>query len=61
MADIRNLCCSGRTVIGVDKTFNQCDMHVTATCFKQLTVNRETTGNSPIFLCPVYIHDDTDL
>ena len=33
MADIRNLCCSGETVIGVDKTFNLCDSHVTATCF----------------------------
>ena len=60
MADIRNLCCSGQTVLGVDKTLNLCDMHVTATCFKQLTAIRETTGESPIFLGPLYIHDNSD-
>ena len=47
-------------MLGVDKTFNLCDMHVTATCFKQLTVIRETTGESPIFLGPLYIHDNSD-
>ena len=27
--DLKLLCCTGQTVLGVDKTFNLCDMHVT--------------------------------
>ena len=27
--DIKEMCCTGQTVLGVDKTFNLCRMHVT--------------------------------
>ena len=37
-SDLKNLCCIGKTGMDVDKTFNLCDMHVTVTCFKQLSV-----------------------
>ena len=44
LTDLKNLCCSGQTVLGVDKTFNLCDMHVTVTCFKQTSIIRPQTG-----------------
>lgn len=58
--DIKKLCCSGQTILGIDKTFNLCEMHVTASCYKQISVNKENTGEPPIFLGPVYIHDNSD-
>ena len=58
--DLKSLCCTGKTVLGVDKTFNLCDMHVSVTCYKQLSVVRETTKESPIFIGPVFIHDNSD-
>ena len=59
MTDLKNLCCSGQSVLGVDKTFNLCDMHITVTCFKQLAVNRPQTGKPPIFIGPLFIHDNS--
>lgn len=60
MTDLKNICCNGQSVLGVDKTFNLCDMHVTATCFKQNAVVRDDTGESPIFWGPLFIHDNSD-
>jgi hypothetical protein len=37
-----------------------CDMHVTATCYKQTTVVKDSTGETPIFLEPMFIHDNSD-
>lgn len=39
--DIKTLCCTGLSILGIYKTFNLCDMHVTATCYKQTTVIME--------------------
>lgn len=47
-------------MLGVDKTFNLCDMHVTVTCYKQLTVNRHKTREPPIFFGPMFLHDNSD-
>ena len=60
IVDIKNLCCSGQTVLGVDKTFMLCKMHVTVTCYKQLTVTRTTTEEPPLFVGPIFIHDNSD-
>ena len=60
MDDIKHMCCSGQSIIGVDKTFNLCDMHVTASCYKQMTVVMEKTEEPPIFLGPIFIHDNSD-
>jgi transposase-like protein len=60
LTDIKNICCTGQTPLGIDKTFNLCDMHVTATCYKQTSVVMESTGEAPIFLGPLYIHDNSD-
>ena len=51
IADLKTFCCSGLTVLGVDKTFNLCDMHVTVTSYKNLSVTKSTTKEPPIFLC----------
>ena len=58
--DLKNLCCTGQTVLGFDKTFNLCDMHVTMSGYKQLAVKRDTTGEPPLFFGPMYIHDNSD-
>lgn len=60
MTDIKNLCCTGQSILGIDKTFNLCDMHVTATCYKQVSVVSDNTGDAPIFLGPLFIHDNSD-
>ena len=59
--DVKNLCCNGQTVLGFDKTFNLCNMHVTVSCFKQLSVVRHSTGEPPLFLGPAFIHDNSDM
>ena len=58
--DLKQLCCNGKTVLGVDKTFNLCDMHVTVTCYKQLSVTKVSTSEPPIFIGPMFIHDNSD-
>ena len=57
--DLKNICCSGQSVLGVDKTYNLCEMHVTVTCYKQVSVTNPRTGNAPVFLGPVLIHDSS--
>ena len=54
------MCCTGQSILGIDKTFNLCDMHATASCYKQTSVKMETTGEPPIFLGPIFIHDNSD-
>jgi hypothetical protein len=56
LTDLKHLCCTGTSILGVDKTFN----HVTATCYKQKTVVKDSTGEEPIFLGPMFIHDNSD-
>ena len=58
--DLKILCCTGHTVLGFDKTFNLCDMHVTMSGYKQLAVKRDNTGEPPLFFGPMYIHDNSD-
>ena len=60
LQDIRRFCCSApigeTTVLGVDKTFNLGQFHVTLTCLKNLSILRRDTNDHPIFLGPMYIH-----
>ena len=58
---LKNLCCTGHTVLGIDKTFNLCDMHVIVSFYKQLAVISGTTAEPPLFFGPLYIHDNSDL
>jgi len=43
LEDLKNLCCTGQSILEIDKTFNLCDMHVTASCYTQTTVVMEST------------------
>ena len=60
ISDLKQLCCTGQTVLGIDKTFNLCDMHVTVTCYKQLAVSNVKNAEHPLFLGPLFIHDNSD-
>lgn len=60
LEDIKNMCCTGQSILEIDKTFNLCDMHVTASCYKQMSVVMESRKESPIFLGPIFIHDNSD-
>lgn len=60
MTNLKTLCCSGQRILRVDKTFNLCDMHVTATCYTQIRVLKDMTNEPPIFLGSVFIHDNSD-
>ena len=60
LTDLKHLCCTGTSILGVDKTCNLYDMHVIATCYKQTTVVKDSTGEAPIFLGPMIIHDNSD-
>ena len=64
MADLRRFCCGGytiyKTVIGVDKTFNLSDLHVTVTVYKNLSLLSRRSGDHPIFMGPVFLHGNSD-
>ena len=49
ISDLKQLCCTGQTVLGIDKTFNLCDMHVTVMCYKQLAVSYLKNAEHPLF------------
>jgi hypothetical protein len=36
--DLKTLCCSGQSIVGIDKTFNLCEMHLTASCYTHIRV-----------------------
>ena len=52
--DFKNLYTTCKSVLGMDKTFNLCQMHVTVTCFKQLPVIRSDSKEAPIFIGPIF-------
>ena len=64
ISDIRRFCCaapSGQsTILGVDKTFNLGDLHVTGTVFKYLAVKRRSTDDHPIVAGPMFLHGNSD-
>ena len=60
ITDLKQLCCTGQAILGVDKTFNLCDMHVTVSGYKQLAVTRDGLSEPPLFFGPMYIHDNSD-
>ena len=54
--DIKRLCSQGTVTLGVDKTNNLSNMHITAIVFRQLLVFRESTDDHPLFIGPAFIH-----
>ena len=64
IADVKRFCCpppsAVSTVLGIDKTFNLSDLHVTTTVFKYLAVTRRDTGEHPIAVGPTFLHGNSD-
>ena len=62
--DLKRFCCpphaAQSTVLGIDKTFNLSDLHVTVTIYKCLSVKRLDTGAHPIFCGPLLLHGKSD-
>ena len=56
--DVRRFCVKGGVVLGVNKTFNLMELHVTATVFKNKSVIPDATGGHPLFNEPAFIHGD---
>ena len=44
LQDVISYCTSGCTVLGVDRTYNVCDMYVIPTVYKNLSVNMKKTS-----------------
>ncbi|XP_078493090.1 uncharacterized protein LOC144748661 [Ciona intestinalis] len=60
ISDIVRFCCTGRSVLNVDKTFNLGKIHVTITVYKNRSVKSIKSGNNPLFLGPVFLHNKSD-
>ena len=56
IAMVKDNCCHGKQVLGVDRTFNLGDVYVTATCFKHTSLLQKRTKDHPIFVGPILIH-----
>ncbi|KAH3819906.1 hypothetical protein DPMN_121650 [Dreissena polymorpha] len=55
--DIKRFCCENNgKVLGMDKTFNLWEFHVTPTVDKDISVVNRSTGESPICFEPKFIH-----
>ena len=62
--DLKRFCCGSysslKTILGVDKTFNLCDLWVTTTVYKNLSlVRRYRDQNNPIFCGPIFLHGNS--
>ncbi|WAR28744.1 hypothetical protein MAR_014448, partial [Mya arenaria] len=62
LQDIGLFCCQENegTILGVDKTYNFGQLHLTTTVFKNLSVVRTDTAEPPIFLGPSFLHGKSD-
>ena len=56
LLDIKRFCCTGKTPLGFDRTFNLGELFVTASAFKQLSVTNPSNGQHPIILGPLFLH-----
>ena len=59
--DVKRFCArDGGAILGIDKTYNLEQLHLTTTVFKNLAVDRTDTGEPPIFLGPSFLHRKSD-
>eukprot|EP00794_Sanderia_malayensis_P002387 gene2387-2747_t len=57
--DIKQFCCDeveAVSVLGVDTTFNLCDLWVTDTCYRNKRIVHSSSGKHPVFLGPAMFH-----
>ena len=62
LRDIRVFCFDGQQgpVLSFDKTFNLGPMYVTVSTYRNLAINRASSGKSPAFFGPLFIHGRSD-
>ena len=60
--DIAQFCCSKKdvAVLGVDTTFNLCNLWATDTCYRNKRLVNPRTGDNPVFLSPTLLHFTKD-
>nr|XP_039265772.1 uncharacterized protein LOC120341348 [Styela clava] len=58
--DLKRFCCSGKTILGFDKTFNLGRVYVTVTVFKNLSLLSCKSGEHPLFFGPIFLHHKSD-
>ena len=60
--DIAQFCCSKKdaAVLGVDITFNICNLWATDTCYRNKRLVNPRTGDNPLFLGPTLLHFQKD-
>ena len=60
--DISKFCCGGNnsSVLGVDTTFNLCELWVTDSSYRNKRIINMKTGNHPVFLGPSLFHFTKD-
>ena len=54
--NIKTFCCTGKTVLGFDKTFNLGKFFAIVAVFKHLGLTNSTSNEHPIFLGPMFLH-----
>ena len=60
IVDIKRFCArEGGTVLGLDKTFNLGEFHVTPTVYKNTSIIRRTSQEHPIWFGPTLIHNSS--
>ena len=60
--ELKAFCFGGRlgSVLSFDKTFNLGSIYVTPSVYKNTALSRKRTGDSPLFLGPVFLHGHSD-
>ena len=60
--DISTFCCSGNdlSVLGIDTTYNLCDIRVTDSCYQNKRLISNTSGVHPVCLGLTLLHEDKE-
>ena len=58
--DIKRFCCSGSTVLGIDKTYNLGRIFATVLVYKNCSVINQKMEDFPLFLGPILLHSKSD-
>ena len=59
---IVHFCCpdTETSVLGIDTTFNLCDLWITGSCYKNDRLVHNASGNHPVFLGPLLFYFTKD-
>ena len=58
--DVKRFCCKENgSVLGIDKTYNLGEFHVTPTVYKDTSVVKRRTNDNPICFGPTFVHQSS--